>query len=329
MALAVLGLALIVAVVLGRLLGSNPPPEPRAPKVSRTCDRVASPPGANRPAATLHSVQALFEALAPGQTGCLRGGTYTEDVTVRARNVTLRSSPGERARLVGRLWFTPPARGDVVSGLVLDGRNARRLPSPTVNADHITFTHVEVTNDHTGICFVIGSHRYGPARGTIIRDSRIHDCGRLPPHNRDHGIYVAAAQDTWILDDLIYANADRGIQLYPDAQHTTIRGNVIDRNGEGIIFSGAGGVASSGNVVEHNVVSNSRIRADVESFYSSGGRVGTGNVVRDNCIGRIDTSGGGFTASSNVMVEPRYADPQAGDFTLDPGDPCLKLLRDR
>ena len=46
--------------------------------------------------------------------------------------------------------------------------------------------------------------------------------------------------DTIVRDNWIYDNTDRGIQLYPDADGSTITGNVIDSNGEGIVFAGEG-----------------------------------------------------------------------------------------
>ena len=82
----------------------------------------------------------------------------------------------------------------------------------------------------------------------------------------------------------IYDNTDRGIQLYPDAQRTVITGNVIYGNGEGIIFSGDDGVASSGTRVTGNVIAGSRIRRNVESYYPDGAPLGSDNLVRSNCI---------------------------------------------
>ena len=72
----------------------------------------------------------------------------------------------------------------------------------------------------------------------MIEHNRIHDCGVLPATNLDHGIYVAEADHTVIRRNLIYDNADRGVQLYPDADGTVVTGNVIDGNGEGVIFGG-------------------------------------------------------------------------------------------
>ena len=45
-----------------------------------------------------------------------------------------------------------------------------------------------------------------------------------------------------IRDNWIYDNADRGVQLYPDADGTVVTGNVIDGNGEGVIFGGVAAV---------------------------------------------------------------------------------------
>ena len=72
-----------------------------------------------------------------------------------------------------------------------------------------------MTNGHTAICFNVGHPQYGRAGsllidGTTIRGNRIHNCGRLPPANHDHGIYVVHATGTEISENVIYDNADRG-----------------------------------------------------------------------------------------------------------------------
>ena len=305
------------------------------------CTRVAGPTGSDAfpgtEALPFRTAQRLASSLDAGEVGCLREGTYAENVELtnggtESAPITLRSYPGERARIVGELAVRAGADYTTVSGLDLNGRNPARLPSPAVSADHVTFEGNDVTNDHTAICFLIGTDTR--ARFTVIRNNRIHDCGRLPATNQEHGLYVQTADDTQILDNLIYDNADFGVHLYPDAQRTLIRGNVIDGNGEGIIFSGDDESASGDTVVENNAITNSRIRWNVESYYDPGNPIGEGNIVRRNCIhgGAGDAGDGGiarqrgFRASENVNADPAYTDRARKDFRLEPGSPCADVL---
>jgi parallel beta helix pectate lyase-like protein len=300
------------------------------------CTKFASPTGSDSASGSLAApyatAQKLVSSLGSGQIGCLRAGTYTQDVSIANAGITLTAYQGEQATLVGRLYVRAGADNVTVTGLNLDGKNANALPSPTVNGNGDRFVGDEVTNENTEICFVIGSG-YGRAQSTLIQGNRIHNCGKLPSDNQDHGIYVADADNTQILDNVIYDNVDRGIQLYPDAQGTVIRGNVIDGNGEGIIFSGNGGTASSNTTVESNLITNATIRSDVESWYPTGNPVGTGNVVQGNCVvpgvgGSINTGGGGFTATGNLVVsDALYVNRSSGDFQLSSNSPCLSAIQ--
>ena len=211
-----------------------------------TCDKVASPLGSDAYAGTVAEPYAtagkLANSLSPGQTGCLRAGVFQGAVRVSKGGgtgapTTITSYPGERATVVGRFTVVDAANHVTVTGLDLDGRNEDLLPSPTINGDHVTFAANDVTNHHTTICFLLGSDAYGRARDTVIERNRIHNCGQLPATNHHHGIYVEASDRARITDNWIYDNADRGVQLFPDAQETYIARNVIDGNGQGIIFS--------------------------------------------------------------------------------------------
>jgi hypothetical protein len=318
------GLA-ILAVALGACGGDDSGDEP-AP-VERACDRVATPsPG---------SAQRLVDSLRPGDVGCLDGGTYRGPLTIDAAGsaeqpITLRARPGERARVVGALSVTREAEHVTIRDLYLDGRNAG-APSPIVNGREIVFAGNDVTNAHTSICFALGNPRFGVAREVTIEHNRVHDCGRLPATNLEQGVYVALARGTRIVGNWIYENADQGVQLYPDARGTYVAGNVIDGNGEGIIFGGAESVAARDNLVEGNVISNSRIRNNVEWHFD--GPVGRDNVLRRNCIGggpRDEGDGGimrpaiGYTPVDNVLAQPQFR--AQGDYRLKPGSTCARVL---
>jgi parallel beta-helix repeat protein len=301
------------------------------------CDRFAATSGSDSAAGTsaapYRTAQKLMDSLAAGETGCLAPGTYNESLRVNhggqsGAPIQLTSAPGGQATLVGRLYVPQGSNDVVVSDLVLDGHNTSNLPSPTVDADRVTFSRNDVTDGHTSICFSLGSLGWGTAHDVVLDGNRIHDCGRLPygSTNHDHGIYVESTRGAVITNNYIYDNADRGIQLYPDAQSTTIANNVIDGNGEGVIFSGDSGLASSNNVVHRNVISNSRVRYNVESWWPTGNPVGTGNLASDNCLWN-GTQGNvadqvGFSASNNVVANPGYADRTAANFSIPASTPC-------
>ena len=300
-----------------------------------TCDRVAAAGGSDAAAGTVGAPFAtaskLVASLTGGQTGCLRAGTYSGDISLRTAGITLSSYPGETATVVGRVRFEATADDAVVENLNLDGRNPNNYLSPLIYADRAVLRNNDITNHHTAICVhITASPGSAPPRGVLIEDNRIHDCGRLPATNFDHGIYVAEARDTVIRDNWIYSNADRGVQLYPDADGTLVTNNVIDGNGEGVIFGGDSHSSSDNNVVEHNLITNSSLRYNVEASW--GGPVGTGNVARDNCSsggagaaaeGGIQSPSVGFAATGNVVADPEYVNRAAGNFDLSPDSPCL------
>lgn len=318
-----------------------------APASAAGCDYVVAPGGSDQAAGTagapFATVKHLVNQLSAGQTGCVRAGTYNEDVTFShggsaGSPITLTTYPGDaHATIAGRMWLHSGSDYITVSDFNLDGVNSENLPSPTVHDTGASFIGNDVTNHHTAICFDLGDDngQWGTAHDTLIQDNRIHHCGVMPAKNHDHGIYVEEAIDTQILGNVIYDNADRGVQLYPDSQGTLIKGNVIDSNGEGVIFSGDFGRASSNNTVENNIITNSNVRNNVESWYPSGNPAGHGNVVSNNCIeggvrasqdGGVDTSGGGFSAVNNVDANPGYANPSAGDYAVSPSSPCAAVL---
>lgn len=266
-----------------------------------TCDEYASPGG---------SAQRLVDSLSSGQVGCLRGGTYTDgdgSLMIRRSGVTLTSAPGASATLNARIYVPEGTNRVTVSNLTIRGTHGKT--NVLVRGDYTRWLYNDVTNGHrdsrNSSCFLVGTNArtdQATAVGTEIRGNRIHDCGALPRTNHNHGIYVGDSRQAKIVGNRIYGNADRGVQLYPDAQGTLVEGNTIDGNAQGIVFDGS----SSNNVVRANVISNPRVSYNV---YSPGAAHGSSNLVAGNCLWRnggsgIDPDPQVFSVRSNVVARP-------------------------
>jgi hypothetical protein len=305
------------------------------------CTRTVRPGG---------GLQRFVARLRPGDVGCLAAGYYDIHRLIlgtRGRDqapIVLRSAdPDHPATLHGVVWLSSSGSYWIVEDLRIDGRNKWNLPSPIVNGSHSIWRRLDVSNRGSGdgtqpyggtICFNLGStDSYGYARDTTIEQDSIHDCGISTNHN--HGIYVAATTGTTIIrDNWIFRNGDRGVQLYPAAHHVLITRNIIDGNGSGVIFSGAGTLTSRNDVVAGNIISDSRNRWNVESWYPAGTPVGSGNIVERNCLwanasnhfyrarGGIAPAYGFSVGAGNVVQRPLYVAQTQGDFKLLPASGC-------
>jgi parallel beta-helix repeat protein len=269
-------------------------------------------------------LQRFADSLRRGETGCLAGGVYKGGVDLRRPRITLRSFPGRRATISGgQMRISPGADRSALKKLRLVSDELTVL----IYASRAVVSENEITNRHTDICVHIDRYPGTPVPKKIrIEGNRIHDCGPLPAANHDHGIYIAVARDTVVRDNLIWGNADRGVQLHPQAFGTRVIDNVIEGNGQGIIFS----ESSDNNLVKGNIISNSNVRHNVETSASTA----TNNVVRGNCLwsplegyygGEPPNSGvapehPGVTVGPNVIADPRFRN--RSEFRPAGNSPC-------
>src|SRR5215213_1241715 len=184
------------------------------------CDKYAAVGGSDSAEGTdsapFRTAQRLVDSLKPGQTGCLRSGTYTEaDDTLTisgggsfGRRVVIRSVPGERTTFLGRVYITEAGDYVTLRNLVLDGSYGPKcasgetcsvLPSPTVNGDHAHLIGNDISNRRAGweatlagSCINVGDSEV-KVKETLIENNRIHDCGRIPSSNHDQGIYLTSS----------------------------------------------------------------------------------------------------------------------------------------
>jgi hypothetical protein len=310
-----------------------------------TCDRYAGPFGSDNAPGTVtqpyHSAQRLANSLAAGQTGCLLEGTYTDELSgpyvlnvlhggAPGAPITVRSAPGQRATLRGIVQVPRGSDNVTISNLDIVGQRVtpdestgiQILAADTVLADN------DITNNSRKICMVLGSPGWGEAIRTVIRGNVFHDCGTR--NNKfEHSAYIEWTDGVLVTDNLFLRSGAYAIHLYPDAHNTTVTHNVMVGNGGGVIFAGEGDAASSDNVVAQNVIADSYMRPGIESWW--GGTVGQRNRADRNCVTRntlaqVDISGGGYSATGNVIADPGFRDAAHGDYRLAPSSPCWDLV---
>jgi nitrous oxidase accessory protein NosD len=313
-------------------------PSARA-KASGVCDRFASARargGGNgtrtRPFRTFAQ---LVRSLGRGAVGCLAAGRYEHRgvVELQQPGITIRPLGRARGRVVidGAVWVMPRARGARIARLSLVSHDPVFTIPLKIQADDVTVIANDITTSTSISCVLIGSSR--TVTGTVIERNRITRCGRQGKH--DHLIYVQKSRDAVIRNNLLTDNAGGwAVHLYPDADGTLIEHNVIDGNQGGVIFAGARGETSDGNVVRENVITSSSPRYNIESSWS-GGPFGSGNAAFDNCVfssglgapsGVADEEG--FEESNNrLATADLYVNHDAGDFRLRPGTACAPVLR--
>jgi hypothetical protein len=280
------------------------------------------------------TAQALLASLSSGETGCLRGGSYSASgpyvLDFAKPGVSIISYPGERAVLHGIVVARSGASKVELANVTVDGDGSQNTIQ--VYAADFTLAGSDVTNSWRGrSCMMLGESSAGTAIRPVIRGNRFHECGNPANGNKDHAIYANQVVDGLITENVFWNSAAYAIQLYPNAQNTVFSHNVVDGGGSvrgGVIFgSESSGVPSSGNTVANNIITYAATY-NLESYW--GGTPGTGNSARSNCLyggalGNIGTTSG-YSSQNNTSADPQFVNRTAHDYRLKTGSDCLAVV---
>ncbi len=309
------------------------------------CDKVAARWGSDgnpgTAAAPFGTTRRLVGSLSPGETGCLQAGTYMGETGGYALDVdrggapgapiTLRSYPGERAKLRGIVHVRGEA--DYVTLTRLDIEGTGEANTIKVYASGFTLSFSNVGNAYRGwSCLILGNNTGGgQAVRPVVRGNVFARCGDPAHGNQDHAIYAGNVAGGKVVDNIFVKPSAYAIQFYPNAQGMLFAHNVVDGGSPsirgGVVFGGDAEHTSNGNLVEKNIISYARTH-NVEASWEDA--VGTSNVVRRNCLwagaqGNISAQVG-FTATGNVSASPRFVDREGLDYRLKPGGRCLRVV---
>jgi hypothetical protein len=325
------------------------------------CDLIASPSGSDSngngtlgsPYATLVK---LDSALSPGQTGCLRTGTYGSTSTwqhlatdgTASGTITITAYPGEAPQVDG--YVEIDASYTTLSHLTIDGSNTAyktaragiTCPTPASDALSIagsndTLEYDDYYQSVSGTRGVgIGIGWWGNTDNTVIRFNKIHDTGQCDQY--DHAIYLAAGNNVQIYDNWIWNNhGGQALSVYPGATNARIYSNVIDASDSGFTIGDNGSNATSGNEIYHNVVADSGTLSNPDHGWSTPGvfvncdfnlASSSGNTVSNN--DSFNNPGGtsnGCSSTTNVSISgastanPQFVDAAAHNYAVAASSP--------
>jgi hypothetical protein len=334
-----------------------PTPGPRSSLGAR-CSLYASPSGSDASgngniSAPYATLQKLDQALSPGQTGCLRGGSYgglTAWHQILANGasgarITITSYPGELASVTG--WIDVEASYTTLQNIRIDGSNTLYPQHPagvncpnhvsqplTIGGHDDTLQYLDYSQSIPSLRGnAIGVGFWGNSDNTIIRYNTVHDVGGCDFY--DHLIYLAHSNNSKIYDNWMWNDPHGwGIKLDPGPQNARIWGNVIDGAGSGFNFANSSGdVPTAGNHVWDNIVMNSVGVSNPDIHWShqgvlvtSPGLMGasTGNQLYNNDyyndpggVSNISgVSSSQLSLRGNTTAAPQFANAAGHDYTL-------------
>lgn len=294
-------------------------------------------------AAPWRSLDYAFAHVQPGETLCLRGGTYPMTVSSgynqrmetsgsSSSPVTITNYPGEVAIVHGNtrvqaayVKFVGTPQNTIGSGLVFAGPTGQPLGMIDVMYSHdVTFDHIEVRGDD----YHAGFYQYGGYNIKLL-GSYIHDNGRPGFINTDNGVYWDATTGggNLVANCVLEHNVAAGIQLYPSPTNVIVEENTIVNNGNWVPLYGSNNTFAN-NIVAGNSTASGNPQIDIE---------GTGYTFNSNLIWSSNASLLGWLLNpllgilnstgqvvTNLLAgDPLFVDPSNHNYQLQSGSPAI------
>jgi hypothetical protein len=297
-------------------------PDPNQPTVS--CTKTLSAGG---------NVQSFVDSLSAGETGCLRGGTYTTGLFYfRRANTTVTSYPGERATI--DQGSSMSVVDDVADNMVIKRINfvTSNVHTIRVYGSDVTMEDNSFTNKKafgSGACVSVGGSTVTTYNLKLYRNI-FHDCGSSSD-NQNHPIYAGHARTITIVDNLFYGTGGYAVHLYPDVSGAYVAHNITDGagacRGGNVIDS-----AFNDHVFERNIIINAQTCPNPNYATPSHGllvKTGTTNKANYNCF--YNNAGGDISGSvsqvGNINTNPLFVNTSTRDYRLQSGSGCLSLVQ--
>lgn len=294
--------------------------------------RFVAPTGSDGAAGTeeapFRTIQHAIRQLEPGDTLVVRGGTYREQVELpyaemtRGRTdapIVVQAAAGERPIIEGRFRLSG-ADHWTIRGINVTWSDENEDDEHMVQFRGGTgwrFTEAEVWGARSFSAINVG---HG-AHDFRLDNLYVHHTHPSNDLNQDHLIYLASGNEGGVVEHNILAVSPngRGIKVGPGALSEPGSDDVVIRYNTFYANTGPSNIRFSGDSSHNEVYGNIFVRpADGEAAVSSFELVGRNNVVRDNLFWEADAAvaeeDGLIDGGGNALVDPRFVDPEAGDF---------------
>lgn len=315
------GLVLVAAGAAGRAAGRG-----EAPGETRTLVVAADGTGQFR------SLQEAIDEARRGETITIKAGSYAEDVTIHSKQrLKLVGEGMERVTILGRervgvfhIGKWPYGATDVeISGLTINEHGGHALG--IFNGKGIVLREVRINGMVFGQqvqdvrierCNIGGSE----TAGVQFADSHATLTGNLI-HDNDHGVTIAGKSVVRLERNVITRNLFDGV-VVADSARAVLTGNTIAKNGRGASFLGTSGSEVSGNIVAWNtmgfiIAPASTVRTAYNAMFNPGG-----NFLR---AAAVDVPAPELKGKSDLIADPRFVDPEQGDFRLRSDTPLRRV----
>lgn len=271
------------------------------------------------------TLQHALEALHPGDTLVVAGGTYRErlrDIHVRRGRddapITVEAAPGERPVVEGLLWLED-ADHWTVRGINVTWSSRNKKSEHMVKltgGEAWAFVDAEVWGARSYAAILVA----GKPKDFRLSGLYVHDTHKANGRNEDHLLYLNCGRGGGVVERSVLANSPNGraVKVGPgdkdgdEVGNITIRYNTMYRN------LGPSNIQLAWSVSDVDISRNVMVdpaedRANVTAFDLDG----SGNRVHDN-VGwggaRIVDDDRGLVDGGNVRLDPQLRDPASGDF---------------
>jgi hypothetical protein len=268
------------------------------------------------------SIQEAIDAARKGDVVRIKAGTYFENVTIHSKDrIKIVGDGVEKVKILGRdlvgsfhIGKWPYGASNIeISDLTIQEHGG--LAMGIFNGKGIVLRHVAVNGklfgqQVAGVRIEQSTLGGSETTGVQFADSQAVLTGNMI-HDNDHGVTVGGKSDVRLERNVITRSLFEGV-VVTDQARAMLVSNTIAKNGGGASFLGASQSEATGNIIGLNtagvmIAPSARVNLSYNALYN-----------KDDYLraGPPPIPASDLKAESDIREDPRFVNPQEGDFRL-------------